>query len=243
MCSPCSKAVLSLPWPIPVIPSQVIIPCLGFNGHSFSSLIEGEGQLDESVVNKINTSALTHSPEPKTALALFISKPTAMLWAPAPYPSPCPPRELLYMMGFKHRSHIVSTSCSWKEGSHVPEPHGVLHAHLSGSMLGKWLLWKPPDAKELKQHASHVVSLVISETSAAHSPKHIVALSPFASKPATVPQAHIAPLLQDTAATRRPIALFSVQPAQCTEVLFPPRLRQKTGLGIHWKRPTARERK
>jgi hypothetical protein len=171
---PCSKAVCSLPGPMHPVPSQVLVPHPGFNGHKPSSFfIEGEGRLDKSVVNKINTSVLTHSPEPKMALAPFISKPTVMLRAPTPYPSPCPLRELLYMMGFKHRSHIVSMSCSWKEGSHAPEPHGVLHAHLSGSMLGKWLLWKLPNAKELKRHASHVVLLVISETSAAHSPKHI----------------------------------------------------------------------
>jgi hypothetical protein len=76
-----------------------------------------------------------------------------------------------------------------------------------------------------------------------HQSTYVVALLLFASKPAAVPQAHIAPLLRDTAATRRPVALFSVQPARCAEALFPPHLRQKTGLGIHWKRPTVRERK
>jgi hypothetical protein len=52
-CIPLAKAVLSLPCSVHVVPSQITAPRPGFNGHSSSSLIEGEGQLDHSAVNNI----------------------------------------------------------------------------------------------------------------------------------------------------------------------------------------------
>ena len=101
-CVPLANAVLSLPCSVHVVPSQITAPRPGFNGHSSSSLIEGEGQLDHSAVNNIYMSSAVHSPESETALAPFIPKPAVMLWASSlsprlPFepldtarPTPCP---------------------------------------------------------------------------------------------------------------------------------------------------------
>jgi hypothetical protein len=104
--------------------------------------------------------------------------------------------------------------------------------------IGLEVLWKPPDTKEMRRRSGNVVKLEKKATGALHLPKTIMAPLPFVSKPAAVPQACIAPLLQDTAAIRQPVALLSVQPARCAEAL----LRRKTGLGIHWKLPDVRKR-
>jgi hypothetical protein len=189
---------------LPATPLRVFIPRSGPNKHKSSSFIEGEERLVDSAINKINTTSAMHSPEPKMAFVLFIPKPVVTLRAPVPCPSLCPPREPPYTIGATLGTTVVSARGGKKEGLYAPEPLGTLNIHLSGSMLDEWLLWKPPDAKEMRQHASHVITLVISETSAAHSPKPITALSPFAFKPAAVQQA-LTPWLRDTAAITGPL--------------------------------------
>jgi hypothetical protein len=240
---PCSKAVCSLPELVPSMPSQALAPRPGFNGHKpSSSFLEGEGRLAKLAINKINKPSATHSPEPETAFVPFIPKPAVTLRAPVPCPSLCPPRKPPYTIGATLGPTVVSARGGKKEGLYAPEPLGTLNVHLSGSMLDEWLLWKPPDVKEMRRHASHVVTLVISETSAAHSPKPITALSPCTSKPAAASQA-LTPLLRDTAAICQSVSLLPAQPARCAEALSPPRLTWEMGLVVPWKLPLARKRK
>jgi hypothetical protein len=195
---PLVKAVLSLLCPTPAVPLLALVPRPGFNGHKpSSSFIEGEGRLDHSAINKINMSVLTHSPEPETVLAPFISKPVVTLRAPAPYPSPCPLHELLHTMGPRQRPNIVSACCGRKEGSYAPEPLGVLHARLPGSMPDKWLLWKPPDVMETKQHSGNVVELNKQKMSVLHSPVPSKTSASYTSEPAVSTQVLIPPQSPD----------------------------------------------
>jgi hypothetical protein len=59
--SPLSKAALLLSEMPPAALSQVLIPCLGFNGHKPASFIEGEGWLKESVISKKHKASVLHS--------------------------------------------------------------------------------------------------------------------------------------------------------------------------------------
>jgi hypothetical protein len=86
-----SKAALSLPGSPPVFLSQALHS--GFNGHKPTLFVKGEGWLNGSVVNKIITTEIWHSPKLETAVAPLVYEPEGSSWAPLH--TPCLPSEPL----------------------------------------------------------------------------------------------------------------------------------------------------
>jgi hypothetical protein len=101
---PLPKTALSPPKTLPATLSRALIlrpefngynqiPCPGFKGHKPTLFVEGEGRPNGSVVNKIITTEIWHSPKLEQAIAPLVSKPEGSSWAPLH--TPCLPSEPL----------------------------------------------------------------------------------------------------------------------------------------------------